>query len=65
MSTWRYDLDCAGFGSMWESGFESEGDAQLAMDEAMTEMIDSIAKEHPEWTDEEIEEKIDWELREE
>ena len=33
------------------------------MSEAMTEMINEIADEHPELTDEEIEEKIDWEVR--
>lgn len=64
MSTWRYDLDYPGHGSMWEEGFESYDDAYDAMTEAMTELIDSVAEEHPELTDEEIEARIDWDVRE-
>ena len=62
---WRYDLSYPGREAVWESGFESYDDAYDAMSEAVTEMINSIADECPQLTDEEIESRIDWDVREE
>lgn len=47
----------------WETGFESYDDAYEAMSEKLTELIDQIAKDHPEMEDWEIEETFDWEVR--
>lgn len=63
MQTWRYELTYPGIDSIWEEGFESEDDAQQAMDERMTELIDEIAEKNPEKTDKEIESMIEWDLR--
>ena len=64
MNSWRYDLECPGRDAEWEEGFESYDDAYEAMSERMTEIINEIAEEHPEMTDAQIEETIDWDVRE-
>lgn len=61
--TWMYELEYPGMEKRWESGFESEDDANDAMDEAMTELINEIAEKHPELSDKEIEDRIDWSVR--
>lgn len=63
--TWRYDLEYPGREQVWETGFESYDDAYVAMSEAMTEIIDDEAEKHPELSDEEIEQAIDWDIRSE
>ena len=62
---YRYSLLYPRRESVWESGFESYDDAYDAMSETMAEMIDSIADECPYLSDEEIEGRIDWDVREE
>ena len=61
--TFYYELRYPGMESVSEWGFNSYDDAYDAMTEAMTDMIDKIAEEHPEIPDEEIEKAIDWEVR--
>ncbi len=48
----------------WEEGFESYEDAYEAMTERMTELVNEIAELHPEMSDKEIEDTIDWEITE-
>ena len=63
METWGYEITCPWRDKEWASGYESEDDADMAADEAITELIDEIAQEHPELSDEEIEAGIDKDVR--
>ena len=64
-TTWYYELKYPGRDTEWESGFESYDDAYEAMSERMTEMIDEMVDEGCTLSDEDIESKFDWEVREE
>ena len=65
MNEWRYELEYPGRENEWASGFESYDDAYEAMSERMTKIIDEIAEDNPELSDEEIEGKFDWKVYEE
>lgn len=61
---WMYEFEYPGRDKQWESGFESYDDAYEAMTEVMTCFIDEEAERHPELSDAEIEERIDWKVME-
>ena len=65
MENWRYDITYPGREPEWETGFESYDDAYDAMSERMTEIMDELVDNGCELTDEEIESRFDWEVREE
>lgn len=66
MAEWRWDLNSDMIeDSEWETGFETYDDAYEAMSNRLAELIDEIAEDHPDMSDEDIEDSFDWEVREE
>lgn len=63
METWYYEIEYPGMDKKSEEGFESYDDAYDAMSEAITDLINEVADEHPEMSDEEIESAINWDVR--
>lgn len=60
---WRYEISHPDMETVWETGFESEEDADQAMSQKLEELIDKMAEEHPEISDREIEESFDTDIR--